>query len=473
MGQCALICRVSPNSISNEVKVDISREQCYINNNNSNYNSKGKYNIIHKELFDNSKFLVSPKYEKVIYMQLLIKRYLRRKKLRVTNNKHPPIINDSNSNNKQTNLINVNINLNVNMNNSPKGNATNKIDSAMLVSSKQEKDSGNRHINSMTVNNNNENKSNLFTLGPNIKNVNNSNINNSNFNQKIETANMLVIPSIKAGLTDTLRITDDPFLLNEHTATASSNNVCTINNWTYKGDWSNGKRNGVGVLTLDDTFTFIGEFKHNTISGYGKLIKADGCIYNGQWKDAQAEGLGVYSTNKGSKFSGFWAKDKQNGFGIEHWQRCSSYEGEYVDGCKQGIGVLNFEGNGEYEGEFDNGNISGIGTFYFMDNRKYEGEWKQNRMHGFGIIRWPDGKFFEGTFCEDKKEGFGVFYSQKKIYLGIWKNSQLEGESIIIENGKIRKQFWENGKIVKQLPVDTPIFFEKYIEEVINYKEKA
>ena len=108
--------------------------------------------------------------------------------------------------------------------------------------------------------------------------------------------------------------------------------------------------------------------------------------------------------------------------------------GEYVEGSKEGFGILNFEGNGGYEGEFKGGSINGIGTFYFRDNRKYEGEWKNNKMHGHGIITWPDGKFYEGEFYEDKKEGFGVFYSHKKVYMGLWRNSLLEGYIIIIEN---------------------------------------
>ena len=114
---------------------------------------------------------------------------------------------------------------------------------------------------------------------------------------------MLVIPSVKTGLTDTLILSDDPFLSNEHspTTTPQHNTTLIINNWTYKGEWLNHKRNGIGIFTLKNTFTFIGEFNHNKINGYGKLTKADGNVYNGQWKDSKAEGIGVYNTNKGSK----------------------------------------------------------------------------------------------------------------------------------------------------------------------------
>ena len=110
--------------------------------------------------------------------------------------------------------------------------------------------------------------------------------------------------------------------------------------------------------------------------------------------------------------------------------------------------------------------------FFFKDGRHYEGEWKNNKMHGFGIIAWPDGKFYEGEFCDDKKEGFGIFYSEKKIYMGVWRNSFLDGDIIIIERNKIKKQYWERGKASKNLPTDHPIFFEKYVDEVVEYNQK-
>ena len=54
--------------------------------------------------------------------------------------------------------------------------------------------------------------------------------------------------------------------------------------------------------------------------------------------------------------------------------------------------------------------------------------------------------------------------------MGLWKNSLLEGDTIIIENGRMKKQFWENGRVSKNLPLDTPIIFEKFVDEIIKYK---
>lgn len=38
-------------------------------------------------------------------------------------------------------------------------------------------------------------------------------------------------------------------------------------------------------------------------------------------------------------------------------------------------------------------------------------------------------------------EGFGEFYSQRKIYLGMCRNSLLEGAIIIVGNGKVKNTF--------------------------------
>ena len=120
-----------------------------------------------------------------------------------------------------------------------------------------------------------------------------------------------------------------------------------------------------------------------------------------------------------------------------------------------------------FEGEFKNGDISGIGTFFFGDGTKYQGMWKNNKMDGYGYISWPDGSYFEGEFKEDKKEGFGICKNGHKIFMGIWKNNLLEGNIIVIEDDNIKKQYWQNGRALRNLPIDVPIIFQKYSEKYI------
>jgi hypothetical protein len=237
----------------------------------------------------------------------------------------------------------------------------------------------------------------------------------------------------------------------------------------YEGEWINGKRDGYGRLRWNDGSLYTGYFLNDKACGFGKLLHADGDIYLGYWDDDRAHGMGKYFNNRGASYEGFWALDKQNGYGNETWPKGSNFEGEYVDGAKHGFGVLLLEDNACYKGQFRDNDINGVGTFYFKDNRKYEGEWKYNKMYGYGILTWPDGKFFEGYFVNDKKEGFGVYYAISKVYIGMWKNSKLDGEVILVERGSIKKSLWSDGKKTQILPNDHKVSYENVVDSIMNY----
>ena len=107
-------------------------------------------------------------------------------------------------------------------------------------------------------------------------------------------------------------------------------------------------------------------------------------------------------------------------------------------------------------------------VFFFEDGRKYQGMWKNNKMNGYGYIIWPDKNKFEGEFKDDKKEGFGICKLGRKTFMGIWKNNKLEGKVIIIEDGKYKKQYWENGKASKNLANNIQIAFENFAQQYIK-----
>lgn len=297
-------------------------------------------------------------------------------------------------------------------------------------------------------------------------------------NQK--TGKQIFIPSITIDIKNKAIITDDPFL----TISKAINSIRNVNDprivkdaykkvypeieddgFIYSGEWKNGKREGLGVLSWKDISKYIGNFSENEVNGFGILYLENEDIYQGYLRKGKADGIGRYQ-KKESMYEGYWYNDKQNIFGIEKWPKGSHYIGEFHKGNKEGIGVLNFEGNGIYEGEFKGGSFNGFGSFFFKDGRKYQGMWKNNKKHGFGKITWPDFQTFEGEFFEDKKDGFGVFYSLKKIYIGMWKESLLEGDAIIIEKGKTKKQYWSNGRAIKNHPDNYYISFEKLANSI-------
>ena len=240
--------------------------------------------------------------------------------------------------------------------------------------------------------------------------------------------------------------------------------------FSYEGEWKNGKRDGIGVLIKKDEAKLIGEFIEDKPNGFGILLdeNGDGFEYKGYWKDSKAHGYGIYKKKEVISYKGFWENDKPNKFGIEKWPQLE-YIGEYLNGNKEGYGVFNIR-NATYEGQMKDGNINGIGCVMFKDKRKYEGEFVNNKMEGYGILTFPDGKIFIGSFKDDLENGFGVFYTTKKIYIGIWQNMLLEGEVIIIEGDKRKKQLWDQGKFYKNLAQNYEIFFEKFIDEIIQEK---
>lgn len=238
---------------------------------------------------------------------------------------------------------------------------------------------------------------------------------------------------------------------------------------SYEGEWKNGKRDGFGVLKFEDKSKFCGIFIDNKANGFGILYNKNKDIYKGEWKDYKTSGAGIYLKKDGTFYKGYWENDRQNGMGYEKWPKGGKFIGEYVNGQKNGIGILKLGNFTKYEGEFKEGIICGIGTFVFGKGWSYSGYWKDNKMNGYGIINYDNNDFFEGNFNQDKKEGFGISYSKNKFFIGIWKNNDLQGNVIIINNeGVIKKQYWEFGKPRKNLPSDTVIFFEKYTEELIK-----
>ena len=320
------------------------------------------------------------------------------------------------------------------------------------------------------------------------KQKNNDSINKSKYiiYDELPTVNELLIPTVNTPLIENKIFNDDPFRKKNNNKNTDINDPrngpmdgirrkcpkIQEDQSSYEGEWKNGKRDGFGFLYWGNKSKFMGNFEDDKVFGFGKLWHDEGDIYTGYWKEFQADGIGIYKTKKGSCFKGEWKNDRQNGFGMENWPKGSSFSGEYIDGIKNGIGIMSFGSKAKYKGEFQEGIISGIGTFYFEDKRKYEGQWRNNKMHGFGIIVWPGGDIFEGEFKDDKKCGFGVFYNQNKIFMGNWKNNKLEGDVIIIDEDKIKRQFWENGRPIRVLDDEYKTLFEKYVNIIKKEQKK-
>ena len=172
----------------------------------------------------------------------------------------------------------------------------------------------------------------------------------------------------------------------------------------YKGDISDYKYNGKGILYFyDDRY-------------YHDKIKFDGIFSIGKFK----EGI-LYDKLKNK-----------------------IYEGEFVNDKYEGNGTLYFEYKNKiyYKGSFKNGEFL-IGELYDINGNKiYEGEFKNNFPKKCKDIKLYDLKAknrYEGNinnFCFTGK--VKIFYCDKLIFMGLLDNNRKKVKGILYENSKMK-----------------------------------
>ena len=210
----------------------------------------------------------------------------------------------------------------------------------------------------------------------------------------------------------------------------------------YIGNYVNKKRNGRGKLILADQSYYEGNFKDGEFDGSGYL-RTRNYTYKGQFTAGKKNGKGkLESFDTKSIYEGEFKNDKKEGYGIEKFKDGSIYKGYYSQDMKEGIGILTLrkERNSSiFEGEFKKDKIWGKGKYIWDNDKQYEGEWENNEISGFGILTEKNVKHV-GYFSHDKKEGYGAsFYIDKKFALsGKWVNDITEGVAVIFSlNDKI------------------------------------
>ena len=71
----------------------------------------------------------------------------------------------------------------------------------------------------------------------------------------------------------------------------------------YEGEWSvDGKRHGLGVLSLKNGVKYCGQFQNGFFHGSGVLSFPGGANYEGNFELGKFHGFGVYSNQEGMKF---------------------------------------------------------------------------------------------------------------------------------------------------------------------------
>lgn len=192
-----------------------------------------------------------------------------------------------------------------------------------------------------------------------------------------------------------------------------STDVVTIKkgNITYRGQTTNGKRNGMGVLLVDDSVA-----------------------YSGQWKNGLRQGRGLVYDSLGRKIEGVWNHDT------------------IIAGTRR-------DSAGVYCGGFDQHlRANGYGNYHDNNGTYYEGQWKADERTGFGFS--SQHRYFRvGEWKKDVYKGERLSYTADRIYgIDLSKHQHVKG----------RKRYDIDWKRLRISHLGT--LSKKNIQGEVNYK---
>lgn len=110
--------------------------------------------------------------------------------------------------------------------------------------------------------------------------------------------------------------------------------------WTYIGDVSEGKANGLGTRFFSNGQIERGEFRNNARNGATDLIDQNATRSTGAYISDQMNGEGFRLYNSGGKYKGGFVGNQRNGEGVIEFASGERYEGGFREGAYAGNGVL-------------------------------------------------------------------------------------------------------------------------------------
>ena len=301
-----------------------------------------------------------------------------------------------------------------------------------------------------------------------IQNINTNSRNNTNNEQDYQPANT----SLQSQNQKNQSFHKKFFIIKNETR--SHRTSYSTSDSIYIGKYVNKKRNGQGKLILADQSYYEGNFKDGEFNGNG-YFRTRNYTYKGQFIAGKKDGKGkLESFNTKSIYEGEFKNDMKEGYGIEKYNDGSIYKGHYKNGMKEGTGILSLKKekkNSIFEGEFKDDKIWGKGIYKWENGKKYEGEWENNEISGFGILTEKNIKHI-GYFSHDKKEGYGAsFYIENKfVLLGKWINDIIEGIAVIFSLNEINNINFNNKEekivIMKEGNIINSNLTEEEIKEI-------
>jgi len=205
------------------------------------------------------------------------------------------------------------------------------------------------------------------------------------------------------------------------------------------------------VSGVTPEYTFKGGFKNGQRNGKGDIRWKDGVSYKGNMLNDMAHGEGVRVEVDGGRYKGNWVKNKRDGLGIQDYANGDRYQGDWKNDLQHGKGKAFYENNNVYNGSWISGKQNGFGTYIWTKGDRYEGEFENDKQHGRGIYMWKDGITYQGEFRDGKKNGYGVIsWNNGDRYKGDWKNDLRHGKGLLTTLGGFQYEGqWIDGEKVE------------------------
>lgn len=193
--------------------------------------------------------------------------------------------------------------------------------------------------------------------------------------------------------------------------------LVTKNRKILKGNFNNGELSE-GEIEYEST-DYRGQIKNGIPNGYGQY-RDNNYTYDGEWENGKrVNGKLIYAD--GTVFEGLFSENLPSS-GKFLWKNGTVYEGDLKNFTGVHYGTL-INQTGSYEGQWNGNNYHGKGTYIWKNanSNKYEGDYKQGKKEGKGTYYLSADDFFRGTWKIGKQDGEGEFVRNGRIIKGRWR----------------------------------------------------
>jgi len=228
----------------------------------------------------------------------------------------------------------------------------------------------------------------------------------------------------------------------------------TNNGSTYKGQFFQGKKEGLGQEIYENGSFYEGHYENGIRQGQGRFVSFNGDLFQGEFQNNKAHGVGtLYTYDSQTTYTGNFFNDKPHGKGKEEYSDGTFYLGDFREGRMTGKCKFIFKDGGVYKGDVVEGMACGKGQYTYKNpNKTYVGDYERNLKHGYGVLTLEKYKYI-GQFKNGKMDGPGQFeWEDGRKLIGDFDRGVVNGEvKHVNKEGFVRMALYNRGKFDRYL----------------------